>query len=170
VASDNDTIEWEPKTWPKWPCDLEFLRDPGDIARVDFGKRSKTTLRLYERDAEFICAHMRTRVWIKDRVKTPVTERDLTRLVLYLAYVGRECDCFRARWKYLDPGGKFCRTAAKETWHWIERTIGHQAIFASWATRDPIGPEFRTDGEVVSDGPFFDPNLFVPGMRFSPRR
>jgi hypothetical protein len=168
---DNDDIDWQPSTRPAWPGDLKMRRDPGDIVSVDGGRRSKTTLWSSEVGAEFVCAHARTRVWLNwGHHHLRLSGRAWTKLVLYCASLGYTCACFRARWVRNDPRGKFCRSAAIQTWRWIEKRVpgGHQAFSVSWEVRESIGPEFRWDGEVVEDGLCYGIGV-TPGAPRRPR-
>lgn len=148
----DDLIDWQLVGPCEWPEDLEFVRDPGDVASVDCGLRSHTQLQLFLESAQFTCAHAQTTVYQKNGSQVRLTMNDLTRIVLFAAYLRHDCDCFRARWKHMDPKGKFCRAAAIETWRWIERTVGHQNIMPCWSTRTPAGPGWQGNGEVVDDG------------------
>jgi hypothetical protein len=152
-----DKITWKPKTWPKWPGNLRLRRDPGDIASVDCGIRSRRTSLITSTNwARFTCAHARVTVHVDMGERRILTPKSLSLLVLWLTYHGNTCPCFRARWRRLDPDGKFCRAAAIKMWRWIERTIGHENVHPTWEERvgAPADDEEWRDwgGECVDDG------------------
>jgi hypothetical protein len=150
------TITWEP-IFRQWPGDIESKRDPGDLASVDCGTRSRTVLERGTDKAHFTCAHARVTVDVDTGDGPPLSDRELVRLVLYFAYQGHTCDCFRARWEDAYGGKKFCRAAAIATWRWLERRIGCWNVYPGWFERAPQGEDCRFRGEVVDDGLCSDP-------------
>jgi hypothetical protein len=151
-----ETITWEP-IFRQWPGTVEAKRDPGDIALVDCGTRSRTTVERGVDKARFSCAHLRVTVDVETGDGPPLSDRELTRLVLYLAWAGHTCDCFRACWEDMVGGRKFCRAAAIATWRWLERRIGCFNVYPGWFERVPQGEDCRLQGEVVDDGLCSDP-------------
>jgi hypothetical protein len=151
------TITWKP-LFREWPGSIEAKQDPGDIASVDCGTRSSTALEFGEDKAQFTCAHARVDVDVDTGDGPPLSKPELARLVLYLAYAGHTCDCFRGYWKYLYGDKKtFCRAAAIATWRWLERRIGCWNVYPGWFERAPQGEDHRLRGEVVDDGLCSDP-------------
>jgi hypothetical protein len=151
------SITWEP-LFRQWPGAIEARQDPGDIASADCGTRSRTVLECGADKAQFSCAHLRVTVDVDTGDRPPLSERDLARLALYLAYQGHTCDCFRAAWRKLTGGKKFCRAAAIEAWSWLEDRVGCWNVYPMWFERVPHGEEYRGRGEVVHDGLSPDPS------------
>jgi hypothetical protein len=151
-----ETITWEP-LFRQWPGTVEAKRDPGDIASVDCGTRSRTVVERGTDKARFTCAHLRVTVDVETGDGPPLADRDLVRLTLYLAWAGHTCDCFRACWEDMVGGRKFGRAAAIATWRWLERRIGCFNVYPMWFERIPQGEDCRLRGEVVDDGLCSDP-------------
>jgi hypothetical protein len=166
-----DAITWKPAQ-RQWPGNVDFLRDPGDIASIDYGIRSRRpTLVMSSRWARFTCAHARVTVDVDIEGRSPLSRQSLTLLVLWLAYQGNTCPCFRAKWWRIDPRGKFCRAAAIETWRQIVSPLGIDHISPTWEERvgGPAEDEEYRDwgGEIVYDGLFLDLKGGAPRL---PRR
>lgn len=154
-----DTITWEP-LFREWPGTIEDKQDPGDLASVDCGTRSSTALEFGTDQARFTCAHMRADVDVDTAGRRPLSKPELARLVLYVAYLGHTCDCFRGYWQYLyGAKKKFCRAAAIATWRWLERRVGCWNVYPGWFERVPHGEDGRLRGEVVDDGLCSDPRV-----------
>lgn len=151
-----EMITWKP-LFRQWPGSIDAKRDPGDLASVDCGTRSRVTVECGTDKARFSCAHMRVTVDVDTGDGPPLSVRDLNCLVLYLAYQGHICDCFRAAWKELHGGRKFCRAVAIETWAWLEERIGCWNVYPGWFERVPQGEDHRSRDEVVDDGLCSDP-------------
>ena len=152
-----ETITWEP-LFREWPGTIEDKEDPGDIASVDCGTRSSTALEFGTDRAQFTCAHARADVDVDTAGRRPLSKAELARLVLYVAYWGHTCDCFRGYWQYLyGAKKKFCRAAAIEAWAWLQDRIGCWNVYPGWFERVPQGEDGRRRGEVVDDGLCSDP-------------
>src|SRR5881275_1988368 len=119
VASNEWTIDHR----RLWPGNLKLRRDPGNIASMDMGRRSRTTLLIKTNAPRFICAHARTTVSVDTGDGPPLSRDALSRLVLYLASLPFHCDCFRPRWRHLNEGDDFSRASAIRVWRWLESTV-----------------------------------------------
>jgi hypothetical protein len=146
--------EWTINERRRWPGNLKFRRDPGDIVSMDMGKRSRTTLVRTKNWARFICAHQRTTVTVETGDGTPLGRDELSGLVLYLAALPLHCDCFRPRWRGLNGGEELSRVPMIRMWRWLEETLGHEHVQVVWENRDPelaARDEFRHDGKIIYD-------------------
>jgi hypothetical protein len=155
---DDDTIIWKKLTdtprAPKWPGSLICRRDPGDLASSDWGTRSPAKLDLNRsHSAVLTCSHHKLTIWVVNE-EPPLPKRDLARLLLYVASVGRACDCYRGPWLELF-GENFCRATAIRTWRWLEDTIAHANVWAWWWRRNPPGREWHVYSAYVDDGLLF---------------